>query len=130
MWWRRIGRVVGYGFVLWAVPLTAALALTTVRETHRPLFESLMALVLAACAVVQGNRFLSRSGIKSRWRAVTLGLIWAGMGVSLDLPLFSWGPMKMTIVAYLRDIGVTYLIYPIVMAGLYRCACERPCRAE
>lgn len=41
-------------------------------------------------------------------------------GASGDELLFSWGPMKMSLVDYLKDIGLTYLIMPIVTYGMSR----------
>ena len=32
--------------------------------------------------------------------------------------MFSWGPMKMSPAAYLKDIGLAYSAYPIILAGL------------
>jgi len=31
--------------------------------------------------------------------------------------MFMWGPMKMSFINYMMDIGFTYLIYPIVTIG-------------
>jgi hypothetical protein len=28
--------------------------------------------------------------------------------------MFSWGPMKMTIIDYLKDIGITYIMIPVI----------------
>jgi len=39
------------------------------------------------------------------------------MSVVIDLFMFMWGPMKKTFPDYMTDIGLTYLIYPIVTVG-------------
>jgi len=38
------------------------------------------------------------------------------MSVIIDLFLFMEGPMKMTFTNYMLDIGLTYLVYPILGA--------------
>lgn len=44
-------RVLGYGLSCWFVPFAVAMALYPLRVTHRPLFESMLSLVLAAPVV-------------------------------------------------------------------------------
>ena len=36
----------------------------------------------------------------------------------MDLFAFSWGPMKMSLANYIKDIGVTYLIILIIPSGI------------
>jgi len=48
---------------------------------------------------------------------VLLGLVWFIIGIVLDLLLFMEGPMKMSFADYMMDIGLTYLIIPIVSFG-------------
>jgi len=43
-----------------------------------------------------------------------LGLVWMAMSLILDLPFFMAGPMKMELAAYIADIGLTYLIFPLI----------------
>jgi hypothetical protein len=40
------------------------------------------------------------------------------MNLLLDAPLFSQGPMRMTLPNYLADIGLTYLMIPVITLGL------------
>jgi hypothetical protein len=48
---------------------------------------------------------------------VLAGVIWLGINLILDLLLFMEGPMKMPFVDYIVDIGLTYLLIPIITAG-------------
>ena len=48
---------------------------------------------------------------------VKLGILWLLISVVVDLLMFSWGPMKMTLINYFKDIGFTYLAIPIITAG-------------
>jgi hypothetical protein len=48
-----------------------------------------------------------------------LGGLWLAINILIDAPLMLLGgPMKMSLGAYLADIGVTYLILPLVTTGL------------
>jgi len=40
------------------------------------------------------------------------------MSLLLDWPLFSYGPMAMSFGAYMGDIGLTYLIFPMITVTL------------
>ena len=48
-----------------------------------------------------------------------MGLVWMALSLLIDAPLMLLGgPMKMSIGDYIADIGLTYLIMPIVTMGL------------
>jgi hypothetical protein len=40
------------------------------------------------------------------------------VNILADLPLFSYGPMKKPFADYMTDIGLTYLIIPIITVGI------------
>ena len=47
-----------------------------------------------------------------------IGVAWFAINVAIDLPLFMLeGPMKMSFADYMLDIGLTYLIFPVVGLG-------------
>jgi len=45
------------------------------------------------------------------------GVVWLAISIVIDLLMFMWGPMKMSFLDYMKDIGFTYLMYPIVTIG-------------
>jgi hypothetical protein len=47
-----------------------------------------------------------------------VGGLWLLISMVFDLFMFSWGPMAMSFADYMKDIGLTYLIYPIVTIGI------------
>ena len=57
----------------------------------------------------------SRKGFK---KGISAGIIWIIISIVLDLLLFIWGPMKMTFLAYISDIGLTYFTIPIITRGM------------
>lgn len=103
---------------IWLVPFVVAIALLQVRNTQRPLFESIMSVVLAVCATVLANHYFRRLEGRFVREGLLLGLLWLLVSIVLDLLMFMWGPMQMSFAAYLMDIGVTYLIYPAITVGI------------
>jgi CHASE2 domain-containing sensor protein len=112
--WRR---ALGYGFLLWLVPFVVAVALFSIRQSNRPLFESIMPVVLAACTMVALRLYLRRGAAPSLGESLLLGAIWMAISLLFDCPMFSAGPMKMTLVGYMSDIGAAYLLFPVLTVG-------------
>jgi uncharacterized membrane protein YpjA len=77
-----------------------------------------MPLALALCAVIFANRYFHRCVTSSLREGLWLGAIWLIMNWLLDWPLFSNGPMRMSMVNYIADIGLTYLMLPIITVGI------------
>ncbi len=114
--WRR---VIGFGFVMWLIPFIVAFAAFPLRESARPVFESIMAVTVTATVVSLGLRYLVKTPGVGVPRVLLVGVIWLGMSVLIDAPLMLLGgPMQMSLGYYLGDIALTYLIIPLVMLGL------------
>ena len=113
-----IGKAILLGFVIWLVPFVVAFAIFPIRESWRALFESIMPVTLAAVVVLCSLLYFRKVHSKFFKEGVLLGVIWFGLSVLIDLPLFSAGPMEMSLLEYFGDIGLTYLIIPTVTIGL------------
>jgi len=114
-----IRRAVLFGFLVWLAAFVVAFLIYPIRESSRPLFESIMPVVVASatatCAVVY-FRGVGRSYLRE---GLLLGCLWFAINVLIDMPLMLvGGPMKMTIGQYAADIGLTYLIIPAVTVGI------------
>jgi hypothetical protein len=116
MHWKR---ALGLGFVSWLVPFVVSVAIFPLKTSHPPLFDIALSAVLTTTAVALGCAYLRRPGLHSIGSAVLLGSLWMGINIGLDLLLFTWGPMAMPPLSYLTDIGLSYVVYPIILAGLY-----------
>ncbi len=68
---------------------------------------------------VRGLAYLRRApGARAR-EGLAVGMVWFAMCVLIDAPLMLFGgPMRMSIGAYLGDIGLTYVTIPLVTSGL------------
>jgi hypothetical protein len=84
------------------------------RTSERPLFESIMPVVVAFITVLSANLYFKKVESGLLREGFLLGAIWFAISVLLDLLMFMQGPMAMTIVDYLKDIGLTYLIIPTI----------------
>lgn len=106
-----------YGFLIWLIPFIIAFIIFPLRENDRPLFESIMPVVVTLSVVVFTNIYFNKVGASFLKESVLLGVIWFLISVAIDILMFSSGPMKLTMVDYFKDIGLTYLIIPIVTIG-------------
>ncbi len=103
-----------YGIIIWAFVLIISLVISPLHSSERLLFESIMPVALVLAVTVASIRYFQNSKKKTLMAGLCLGLIWLGISLSLDLLLFSWGPMRMTVADYLKDIGATYSLIPIL----------------
>jgi len=111
-------RAFAYGFLVWLLTLLVSMALFPLKRSWPVLFDSIMPVALALCAVIFANRYFHRCAASSLREGLLLGAIWLVMNWLLDWPLFSNGPMRMSMVNYIADIGLTYLMLPIITVGI------------
>ncbi len=110
-------KILAYGFLVWLIPFVAAFLIFPIHSTNRPLFESIMpvvggvsALIFSVCIFEKVKSDFVKLGVK-------VGFIWLGISLVLDLLMFGWGPMKMSLAEYVSDIGITYLMIPAITLG-------------
>jgi hypothetical protein len=115
---KKLGHMLSYGASCWFIVFGASLAMTPWRMHERALFESVIPVVLAATTVALALRFFRRAAPRSIAAGASCGVVWATVNVALDLPLFSWGPMKMAPADYFKDIGIVYAMIPVITTGL------------
>ena len=114
--WRK---VLSYGFLIWVIAFVVAFFLYPVRESNRPLFESIMPVVLALSTAVLGVRYFRGVTAGHRREGLVLGSVWLLINVGVDLPLMlTPSPMQMGLDEYLGDIGLTYLVIPTITVAI------------
>src|SRR3990167_5144676 len=101
-----------YGLLVWTIPFIVAIFIFPIRESNRPLFESIMPVAVVFATVIFAVLYSKKIGISSPKEGFYLGLTWILISLVIDVLMFSWGPMKMTLRAYIDDIGITYLMIP------------------
>jgi len=84
---------------------------------QRPLFESIMPVVIAIWTVFFAVVYLL--GLESDFQkeGIVIGMEWFFMSIFLDLLVFNEGPIKMSLQDYAMDIPVTYLMIPTITFG-------------
>ena len=114
--WRR---AVGFGLLAWLIPFAVALLAFPLRESARPLFESIMAVTVTGTAVGLGLAYMRRVPRIGPRKGLLVGVVWFAVCVLVDAPLMLiGGPMRMSLGAYFADIGLTYVVIPLVTWGL------------
>jgi hypothetical protein len=107
-----------YGLAVWAIPFAAAMIIFPIRENERPLFESIMPIAIALAVVIFAVIYLKNLEMNFSSEGFWLGILWFIMSIAIDMILFSWGPMKVSFSDYMKDIGVTYLMMPVITVGM------------
>ncbi len=115
---KGIGKIILFGVALWFAVLAVAMMLFQIRQEQPIFFETLITIVLATCTVVAGAIYLR--GVQGDYFKAGLkaGIIWMVVNLAIDAPMFSFGPMEMSAVEYLKDIGLTYLVIPVIVGGM------------
>jgi hypothetical protein len=112
-------KAVLYGMLVWLVPFAVAFLIFPLRQSARPLFESIMPVAVAGAVVgfaVSYFRLVTTTFVREGLR---LGVLWLLISVAIDAPLMLFGgPMQTTLAQYVADIGVTYLLMPVITLGL------------
>lgn len=112
--WRR---ALLLGLMVWAVPFIVGLISFPIRELWRALFESIMALILTVIVVISAAVYFEHVKDKYLKEGISIGLLWFAMCILIDLPMFSYGPMKMSLKDYAADIGLAYVMIPTITIG-------------
>jgi len=111
-------RALGLGVLMWLLPFAVAFLVFPFRESWRALFESVMAVAVCASAVWLGLLYLRKLERIEVRDGLQVGLLWFGISVLIDLPMFFGGPIEITVAEYFADIGLTYVAIPVVTTGL------------
>jgi hypothetical protein len=111
-------RAILLGLLVWLLPFVVAFAALAIKQSWRSLFESIMPLTLAIVVVGCGNAYLRRVPQCSVAEAARLGLLWLAISVAIDLPLMLSPPISYTPSEYAADIGLTYVMMPVITIGL------------
>jgi hypothetical protein len=120
-----IKKAIIFGILVWAVPFAISFLIFPIRQSNRMLFESIMPVIVAGSVVIFALLYFSKAEAVSVWEGLRLGLIWFVFSFLIDLVMFSSGPMKMPFGDYLADIGVVYLMIPIITIGFAGSLCGR-----
>lgn len=107
------------GLASWAIPFAVSFAFidrTGQLQIPQPLFKSLMVVIgggVGAALLVAAFRRVRPSVLSG----LALGVLWLAINLALDIAVLV--PMSgMTVSGYLQDIGLRYLLLPIVAVAM------------
>lgn len=107
-----------FGFLIWLIGFAVAVLIFPLRTSQRPLFESIMPVLITVSTVLFSVLYFKNLKAGFRRKGVLIGVVWLIISLVIDLPLFLLeSPMQMSLPDYIMDIGVTYLIIPAVTFG-------------
>jgi hypothetical protein len=112
------GKTLLYGFLVWLVPFVVGFSIyKPLHEAERNVFEKIMAIALVLTTVVFSNLHFRKLDSRFVREGMLAGVVWMAISLGLDLPMFLWGPMARPLGDYLTDIGMAYLIIPVITIG-------------
>lgn len=108
-----------FGILSWLIPFLAAFAFFDASGTltiPQPLFKSLMVVTGSAAGVVL--LVLAFRRVRATvWSGAAIGLFWLALNLGLDVLVLV--PMSgSSLPDYFADIGLRYLVLPMVAAGM------------
>jgi hypothetical protein len=112
-----MGKLLGFGVLLWASVFISSFIIFPLKLSNPPFFETLISIILCLFTVIASIIYF-KDFVPGLKKGVSTGIIWMILNIVIDLPLFSFGPMKKPLTDYFTDIGLTYLIIPIITTGM------------
>ena len=107
-----------YGFMIWLIPFLVSVLIWPIHDTNRALFESIMPVTLTASLVLFSVLYLRKVESDFLREGLMIGVMWFVISLVIDLILFiPESPMQMPLGEYMMDIGITYLLIPMICAG-------------
>jgi hypothetical protein len=111
-------KIILFGIFIWLIPFLVSFAIYPLKTAGNPLFETIMPVIISIVTTIfMTLYFRGLTGSFLRHGMIS-GISWFFISIIIDLPLFLFGgPMKMTFADYMMDIGLTYLIIPVITIG-------------
>jgi hypothetical protein len=113
--WRK---AILFGVIIWLIPFIVAFIAFPLKESRRSLFESVMPLTLSIVVIACAVSYFSRVKTAFLKEGIRLGVLWFAISVVIDLPLMLNPPINYTLAEYAADIGLTYLMMPVITVGI------------
>ncbi len=105
-----------YGFLLWLVPFIISIGIFPLKKTEGPLFQSLMTVTSVFFAVFFSVLYFKKAQRNLR-EGIFLGIVFLAVSLAFDYFVFIWGPIRMSVPSYIKEIAIGYFVYPIITIG-------------
>lgn len=103
-----------YGILVWAGVLGLSFLFYIVRNSEPIFFETLITITLVSVTSFCIYLFFSKRQGVTVLKGFLVGTLWLIINIILDQLLFTFGPLQMDIMSYMKDIGLTYTIIPVI----------------
>ncbi|WP_281773929.1 hypothetical protein [Methanobacterium formicicum] len=115
----RYLKIILFGFLIWLIPFVVSFFIYPLKTSGNPLFESIMPLALTIITVLLACTYLKSIQKEFVKESILIGVTWFLINIIIDLIMFlPVSPMQMTLNDYMADIGITYLIIPVITMGM------------
>ena len=112
-------KIVLYGFLVWLIPFTVSFIVFPLKTSMRPLFESIMPLVISIIVIILSYYYIKNLKTDFIKEGIIIGIVWFIISIALDLFMFlPASPMQMSFTDYMMDIGLTYVMIPVITTGM------------
>ena len=105
-----------YGFLLWLIPFITSIVIFPLKKTDPSFFQSFLGVLSIALAVILTVFYFRKTQGNLR-EGIFLGLTFSAISWFFDFLFFIWGPIKMPLDAYIKEIGIGYLLYLVIAIG-------------
>ena len=105
-----------YGFLLWLIPFLASVVIFPLKKTDPAFFQSFLGVVSITLTVILTVFYFRKTQGNLR-EGIFLGLTFSVISWFFDFLFFIWGPIKMPLDAYIKEIGIGYLLYLVIAIG-------------
>ena len=112
-------KIILFGFLVWLIPFLVAFVIFPLRTSMRPLFESIMPLTLTIVVIILAYYYLKNIEVDFVKEGAIIGIVWFIIDIAIDLVMFlPASPMQMSFADYMMDIGLTYVMIPVITIGM------------
>ncbi len=106
-----------YGFLLWLIPFITSIVIFPLKKTDPAFFQSVLGVLSISLAVILTVFYFRKTQGNLR-EGIFLGLTFSVISWFFDFLFFIWGPIKMPLDAYIKEIGIGYLLYLVIAVGV------------
>lgn len=112
-------KIVIFGFLVWLIPFTVSFLVFPLKASMRPLFESIMPLILTIVVITLTYCYMKNINANFVREGIVIGIAWYIINIVIDLVMFlPESPMHMSFADYMVDIGLTYVMIPVITIGM------------
>ena len=113
---KLLKRAILYGFLLWLIPFLASVIIFPLKKTDPAFFQSSLGLISMVLVVILSVFYFKKVQGNIR-EGIVLGLVFITISWIFDYLFFIWGPIKMPVISYVKEIGIGYLAYFVIAAA-------------